>query len=283
VQVGAALREAERVAARRYQAGWRPPVERKPQRLYVSVDGIFAPYREPWKKDGSAGKLQCRFGEVKVATVYEPVPDPEGDRGAAWRAYTATGGDVKEFAPLLAWLAHRAGAAFARELVFLADGQLYNWTLAAALFPTAVQIVDYRHVQEHLRLLIEMFLGPGSAAGEAWVKAREAELFADAGGAVQAAIADLPAHSDAQRQARQRELGYFTTNAERMRYGTFRRHGYQIGTGVMEAGCKQVVHQRLDQVGMHWRTENAEAILALRAAQLSDTRCDLRQHCGLPH
>ena len=54
-----------------------------------------------------------------------------------------------------------------------------------------------------------------------------------------------------------------SSNAERMRYGTFRRHGYHIATGVMEAACKRVVHQRLDQAGMHWRQETAEAFVAL--------------------
>jgi len=50
---------------------------------------------------------------------------------------------------------------------------------------------------------------------------------------------------------------------------------------VVEATCKQVVAQRLDQVGMHWRPESAEAIVALRAAQLSTCPPDLRPHCAL--
>ena len=66
-----------------------------------------------------------------------------------------------------------------------------------------------------------------------------------------------------------------------MRYGTFRQHGYQIATGVMEAACKQVVHQRLDQVGMHWRQPNAEAFVALRAALLSTAPPDLRLYCRM--
>ena len=63
-----------------------------------------------------------------------------------------------------------------------------------------------------------------------------------------------------------------------MRYGTFRARGYQIGSGVMEAGCKQVVAQRLDQVGMHWSQEAAEAVLALRGALLSTPPLDLRPY-----
>ena len=83
--------------------------------------------------------------------------------------------------------------------------------------------------------------------------------------------------------AQAREIGYFTRNAERMRYGSFLKHGYQIATGVMEAACKQVVHQRLDQVGMHWRQETAEAFVALRAAVLSSSPPDLRPYCRMSY
>jgi hypothetical protein len=47
----------------------------------------------------------------------------------------------------------------------------------------------------------------------------------------------------------------------------------------MEAACKSVVHQRLDQSGMHWRAESAEAVVALRANQLSHSPRDLRRYC----
>jgi hypothetical protein len=35
-----------------------------------------------------------------------------------------------------------------------------------------------------------------------------------------------------------------------MLYRTFRRAGYFIGSGVVEAGCKVVIGQRLKQSGM---------------------------------
>jgi hypothetical protein len=47
----------------------------------------------------------------------------------------------------------------------------------------------------------------------------------------------------------------------------------------MEAACKRVVHQRLDQSGMHWRLETADAVVALRANQLSHSPRDLRSYC----
>jgi hypothetical protein len=282
VHIGTALRQAERTAAAQHHAGQPPPVQRKPRRLYVSVDGIFAPLRDPWKKDGSRGPLTCRYGECKTAVVYEAKPGPQGDEGVRWRAYTATFAAVDQFAPLVGTLAHRAGHHFARELVFLADGQPYNWTLAGSQFPTAVQIVDFPHAVTHLSAVARAFFGEANTVVEEWVEARIQELLHDRVAAVIQAIAALSPGTDEQRQVQAREGGYFTSNAERMRYQTFRKHGYQIATGVMEAGCKQVVHQRLDQVGMHWRQETAEAFVALRAAVLSTAPPDLRPYCHMP-
>jgi hypothetical protein len=283
VQVGKALREAEWEATRQHHGGKPPPVERKPRRLYVSVDGIYAPLRDPWKRDGSLGKLNCRFGECKTAVIYEAKSGPKGDEGVLWRAYTASFAPSERFGPLVATLAHRAGHHFAQELVFLADGLAYNWAIAASQFPTALQIVDFRHVAEHLYEVAHTFFGKGTSAVEPWVEARKEELLRDDVEAVRLALGDLPPRTQEQRETQQRELGFFTKNAERMRYGTFLKKGYHIASGVMESGCKQVVHQRLDQAGMHWRPETAEAFAALRAAALSSSPPDLRPYCRMPH
>ena len=80
---------------------------------------------------------------------------------------------------------------------------------------------------------------------------------------------------------RRREFGYFRSNRERMRYGTFRKKGYHIGSGVVEAACKHVVAQRLDQTGMHWREETAEAVVRLRAALRSTYPPDLSRLCAM--
>jgi hypothetical protein len=281
VHVGSALRRAEWTAAERHRVGPPPPVERKPRRLYVSVDGIFAPLREPWKKDGSLGSLTCRYGECKTAIVYEAVPGATADEGVAWGAYTATFAPSDPFGLLVSTLAHRAGHHFARELVFLADGQPYNWTIAACQFPTAVQIVDFQHAAAHLYEVAHTCFGEGTPPVEPWVAARKDELMQDDVAGVGAAIAQLPARTQQDQQVRERALGYFASNAERMRYGTFRQRGYHIATGVMEAACKRVVHQRLDQAGMHWRQETAEAFVALRAAVLSTSPPDLRPYCRM--
>jgi hypothetical protein len=65
------------------------------------------------------------------------------------------------------------------------------------------------------------------------------------------------------------QLHYFVTNVSRMQYGTFRKAGYFIGSGVVEAGCKTVIGARCKQSGMFWSESGAENILALRCINSS--------------
>jgi hypothetical protein len=279
--VGTALRAHETQVAERHRLGQAPPVLRKPRRLYISVDGIMAPLRDPWKKDGSRGALVCRYGECKTAVVYEAKATPQGDARVAWHAYTATFGKVATFEPLVATLAHRYGQHFAPEVVVLADGQAYNWRIAAGQFPQALQILDFIHATEHLYAVANACFGEGTGPVAPWVAARQEELFQDDVQAVLTAMGDLPVRTAAQAAVQAREVRFFAHNAERVRYGTFKKHGYHIASGVMEASCKRIVHQRLDEAGMHWREEMAEAVVALRAAVLSSYAPDLRPFCRL--
>ena len=64
-------------------------------------------------------------------------------------------------------------------------------------------------------------------------------------------------------------VGYFVENKERMRYADFIAQGFFIGSGVIEAGCKAIVTQRLKMAGMRWTVNGANNIIALRCKQLS--------------
>ena len=55
-----------------------------------------------------------------------------------------------------------------------------------------------------------------------------------------------------------------------MKYGTYRQQGLFYGSGVVEAGCRAVIGQRLKQSGMFWTEEGAENILALCCALMSN-------------
>ena len=65
------------------------------------------------------------------------------------------------------------------------------------------------------------------------------------------------------------EGDYFERNAERMRYPAFRSQGLFVGSGVIEAGCKEVIAARLKRSGMFWTVRGANATIALRCTRLS--------------
>lgn len=278
---GTALRQALLQEAVRHQQGLLPESSARPQRLYISMDGVMTPLREGWRRDGSQGALICRYGECKTGVVYEAEPSPTGDAGVKRKTYVATLAEVDSFAALLGMVADQAGHHYAKELVVLGDGAVWIWRLAARQFPTAIQIVDFYHASQHLYTVAHARFGEASPEAVAWVKARQQELKEDQVEQVLAAIAEWEPTSAEKRHLRETEYGYFASNAERMRYGTYRRKGYHIGSGVVEAACKHVVGQRLDQAGMHWRQESAEAIVCLRAALLGTRAPDLRPYCRM--
>jgi hypothetical protein len=49
-----------------------------------------------------------------------------------------------------------------------------------------------------------------------------------------------------------KELGCFENNAPQMRYAEYREKKFFVGSGVVEAGCRTVIGQRLKQPAMRW-------------------------------
>jgi hypothetical protein len=281
VAVGNNLRQAQRQAATAAPRRRLSPPRHKPRRIYIGLDGLMTPLRDLWKRDGSLGKLNCRFGECKLASIYEAISGPKGDAGVLRCAYLASMEGVERFAPLVFTLAQQCGYAFAFEKIVLADGAAWIWTLAASQFPDCIEIVDYFHASEHLWTVARAWFGSDGAAAQAWVAARQDELLTDQVAAVLLAIAAWEPHTQGECDLQATEYGYFERNQQRMQYGTFRAKGYHIGSGVVEAGCKHVVANRLDQAGMHWRPEIADAVVTLRAALLSTEPPDLRPYLAM--
>ena len=74
----------------------------------------------------------------------------------------------------------------------------------------------------------------------------------------------LGAKSMKRRQAVGEALRYFRPNRVRVHYALCRIAGLPIGSGVMEAGCKAVVGNRLKRAGMRWSRDGGQQILNLR-------------------
>jgi len=137
-------------------------------------------------------------------------------------------------------------------------------------FADAVQIVDLYHALEHLHGVIELLLGKANAKKIERRRRHWKKLLLGDGLEPILRQARKEARCLGKAQEVEGALGYFVNNRERMRYGTFRKKGYFIGSGVIEAACRSVIGQRCKQSGMFWSKPGAEHILALRCIQASD-------------
>jgi hypothetical protein len=157
--------------------------------------------------------------------------------------------------------------------VCLGDGAQWNWEFFHAHYPEAVWVLDFYHAATHLHTAAEVIFGPGPAA-EGYYERWRTTLLAEANG-VAALLrsllyyrncSDLPAPSQ---RALDTELNYFRAHTERMQYADFRAAGLPIGSGVTEAGCKELIKARFCRSGMRWKRPSGAPILQLRAIRLS--------------
>jgi hypothetical protein len=66
-----------------------------------------------------------------------------------------------------------------------------------------------------------------------------------------------------------RDPEYLENNREHLRYDEYLAAGYPIGSGVAEDACRHLVKDRLEQTGMRWTIEAAQAMLHVRALYLN--------------
>jgi hypothetical protein len=48
-------------------------------------------------------------------------------------------------------------------------------------------------------------------------------------------------------------IEYFCNDRQRMHYDEYLARGYPIGSGIAEGACRNLVKDRMDGTGMHWR------------------------------
>ena len=151
-------------------------------------------------------------------------------------SYLASFAPADQFATQVAAEARRRGADAIRQLVVLGDGAPWIWTLATAILPEATPIVDLYHAREHLHDLATHLSPVLGDAHPDWLAARLADLD---NGDIETLVTEtarlLPQLPDDIAHDTTKALGYFKTNAHRMRYGYFRDHGLFVGSGVVEA------------------------------------------------
>jgi len=239
-------------------------IDDPPRRLYGSLDGTQIPLKGEWR-------------ELKIGSWYEvdavgPKQATEVGDTSALRAknitYYCDVAEARAFGDLVWATGYQRSADVAEEIVFVADGAAWIWKLAQHHFPHAVQIVDWYHAVEYLAPIAQAAFGEKSPEARQWLKATRTDLWKGQIHKVIAACRELEDHPQAKAFA-QKAITYYTNNGKRMDYARLRAAGYQIGSGTVESGCKQIGTQRLKRAGARWTEKGARYTAKARAAWLS--------------
>lgn len=254
------LAEARSSLARR-----EPPqvtLEKPPQRIYVSVDGIMYCTNQREADPDHPGQKRLKWQQMKVGCVYWQDVDERWHKRMVWGRESP-----EEFAASLWRLAMQCGYGQAEERLFASDGGAWCWDIHARFFSDATGILDWYHASEHVWTAAKI-VSPQSPA--TWVDEALTQLH-DGGGIslIEWLRPQLASRRGRPREALEQLLSYVTDKQHHMNYPAARIRGWQIGSGMIESTCKQLVGQRLKGPGMHWTEAGALAITALRATDLN--------------
>jgi hypothetical protein len=246
--------------------------------IQTDMTGIPARPEELQQVKGKQPDGSAKSRQIKVGCVFTQSRNAQGhpQRDPFSSTYIAAFCDRTEFAPLLWDEALKRGYATARKTVFIGDGAEWIWNMVNDRFSDAVQIVDFYHACEHLHALCQA-LEPDDERAKALFKRWRRRLKNNGlPGILEATATRISSLGAEAREAVKAEASYFETHAERMRYRTFRRKGYFIGSGAIEGACRHIVAQRAKLSGMRWSCDGAENVMAFRClikSNLFDDYC----------
>jgi hypothetical protein len=278
-QLGAEVLATRTRDLRRYREGQLPAgQEMAGQHVVAQVDGGRVRIRmqvETTKRKGvkRRRKIRVEWREPKLLIRY--LSDRKGRmlKGTRpWIDGTMSGPD--HTMELLAFHPHRLGAARAKAVSFVSDGAPWIWNRLdwvigrAGLDPKRVErVLDRDHAAHHVSLALQA-LGLTEAERTATYRTLRHQLRA---GRSREVVATLRRMAQAQPvgSAVWVEIEFLDKHEAHPRYDWFQYRGRPLGSGAVESAIRRVINLRLKGNGIYWREENAEAMLALRAAAVT--------------
>jgi len=270
--IGADMEEWASTERHRVLASARVPLQSTIPVFYISYDGTGVPMtkvevvgRKGKQADGSAKTREAKVGCVFTQTTTDEQGHPVRD--AESTTFVGAIESAEAFGERIYAEAVRRGLEAAEQVVILGDGAQWVKNLAQMHFPYALVIVDLYHARQHVSDLCKVLFAGSEKKVERfrmrwWDDLNEGQVERIV---LQARLEaeDIP---DAGRAKKvEGEIQYLEKNREHMRYAQFRAQGLFVGSGVVEAGCKTVIGQRLKQSGMEWSVRGANAIISLRS------------------
>jgi hypothetical protein len=252
------------------------------KRVGVAIDGgrVHTRVIIKKKKDKRTGKkrrqkFRTEWREPKLLIIFEMDQRGRMVRGSRpWIDGTFQGPD--ECMELLALHLHRLGAADAALVTFASDGAPWIWDRlewvekrVGLKAERVVKVLDWCHAVHHVSLALAALGLPDQERQQHY---RQMRGWLKAGRAFKVtAELSLLAEDHSPESKVWTEIRYLENHAEagHMKYHQFRKRGVPLGSGAIESAIRRIVNLRLKGNGMLWEVENAEAMLALRAAALT--------------
>ena len=252
-----------------------------PTRVFVGADGVLVPMVTKAEKQkrranrrrgrkarrGRKGRpvrgSDERYKEFKIATFYDAAREHPYAIGTA--------GNHDELGRRMRREAGKLALVEADEKAAISDGaEWIQHQLRTRLPMVKVRILDYFHLMEHVGQAAAACFGEGTAEAAAWRERLAKAAMEEGAAGLLVAIAETRRTTRAtpKHEALRHLEQYVAKRVEMLDYPTFRRQGFDIGSGPTEAFCKTLT-ARLKGSGMRWDRPNAEALMALAALEQS--------------
>ena len=193
------------------------------------------------------------------------------------RTVVATMENSETFGWQVAAEVHRRGLDRGARKACVCDGQAYNWSIYEMhLLPAGfIAVLDFLHLLAYLHDAAYALGGADEA--RSWKTYKQWLHWAWSGkagtllSALREAVATLKAKgatAAARRQTVEETLTYVSNNRQRINYPEYRCLGLPVSSAPVESTIKQI-NRRIKGSEKFWLEGGAEAMLQLRAAQLS--------------
>jgi len=131
-------------------------------------------------------------------------------------------------------------------------------------------ILDIIHASEYLWDVGTTLYGEKTSKRIRWVEEKLYDLLNGKvgtliGGLRQMLTKKQDQLTKTQKKALKKTITYFDNHKHMMHYDVYLKKGYPIATGVVEATCGSLVKNRMEQSGMRWSINGAQAVLNQRA------------------
>lgn len=256
--------------------------------MAVGADGVKAPFRP--NKGTPRGKVVWR--EVKVGIVARIgnrlTRDGKKVSVLVRRKLEASLGDIDEFKPRMWMAAKKEGAEEASDVVWISDGGRGFWRLFNESFSHVAQgILDFYHAAQNIWKGAWALYGPSEKAAMRWFdwirgllrQGKAKEVLEQ----IRISRAFMRGLSGPEKKTVENLIGYLEDHLDHIDYARFKRHGWPIGSGMVESACKWLIQQRFKCVGMSWSAEGFENLLHLRLAWVNGNFTELFEPMPSPN